>query len=64
LLRGHSLPRTADSLFVRRPGNTGRLAHLLHELGESGRSWRLAVEKVRGEARLICSELFGFGRSP
>lgn len=52
------------SLFVRRAGATGPVIVLLHGLGASGRSWRLVAEQLRGEARIVCPDLLGFGRSP
>lgn len=51
-------------LFVHRFGRTGPAIILLHGLGANGRSWRLVAERLSGEARALCPDLLGFGRSP
>jgi pimeloyl-ACP methyl ester carboxylesterase len=56
--------RPAYPLFVRHAGNTGPTFVLLHGLGASGRSWRLVAERLMPDARIICPDLLGFGRSP
>jgi pimeloyl-ACP methyl ester carboxylesterase len=54
----------ARPLFVYRFGARGPLVVAVHGLGASGRSWRLVAERLSGQARLLCPDLLGFGRSP
>jgi pimeloyl-ACP methyl ester carboxylesterase len=61
---GQADEQTEPSLFVRQMGTSGPALVLLHGLGASGRSWRLVAGQLRGEARLFCPDLLGFGRSP
>lgn len=51
-------------LYVRRWGNAGPVVVLLHGLGASGQSWRLVAEQLAPQARILCPDLLGFGRSP
>jgi pimeloyl-ACP methyl ester carboxylesterase len=55
---------TTNNLFVREWGEAGPALVLLHGLGASGQSWRLVADRLKDQARVICPDLLGFGRSP
>jgi pimeloyl-ACP methyl ester carboxylesterase len=55
---------TVAPLFTRRVGRSGPVVVLLHGLGASSQYWGPVAEGLAEQARVICPDLLGFGRSP
>jgi len=60
---GRGNVRTADRLYVRSLGTSGRPFLLLHGLGGSSRYWGADYDGLTAVGRIIVPDLLGFGRS-